>query len=121
MREFFQVFPKISNFSPRIASIYGNIPHLVHIAHLVHIPTPFFVIFITFHCIFSDFDPNFVTLYQVWSPNYQFYPILMMFWKVEQKNKNNKKRQVFSEILQFLSWNLVNFWKYCPFSASFDH
>ena len=32
-----------------------------------HIPTPFFVTFIAFHCItiLSGFDPNFVTLYQV--------------------------------------------------------
>ena len=28
---------------------------------------------------------------------------------------------VFSENVQFLSWNLVNFRKYCPFYASIDH
>ena len=50
-----------------------------------HIPTPFIVIFIAFHSILSDFDPNFVTIYQVWSLKYQFYPLLMMLWEVEQK------------------------------------
>ena len=91
-------------------------PHPTYSTTKKHIPTPFFVIFITS-------QDNFVTVYQVWSPNYQFYLILMRFWKVN-KNYENGKRGNFSGIsenFQFLSWNWVIFWKYCPFSASFDH
>ena len=75
-----------------------------------------FAIFIAVHCILSDFDPNFVTLNQVRSPNYQFYPILMMFWRVDQKEtkktttmttttmrmENERIFQVFFENFQFL-------------------
>ena len=96
-----------------------------------HIPTPIFVTFIAFHCILSVFYLNFVTLYQVWSPTYQFDPILMMSPKknrrkhnYEHDNYENGKWGIILGIpknFQFLSWNWVNFWKYFSFSASFDH
>ena len=57
----------------------------------------------------------------------------MMIWEVDQNdnyehdNYENGKWENFSGIpyfpenFQFLSWNWVNFRKYCPFSAYFDH
>ena len=54
-----------------------------HQKHIIH--TSFFFIFIEFRCVLSGFDPNFVTINQVWSQNYQFYPFLMRLSKVNQK------------------------------------
>ena len=42
----------------------------------------------------------------------------------EHDNYENEKWRNFlgiPENFQFLSWNWINFWKYYPFSASFDH
>ena len=112
-------------------------PHLVSCTIKVglttksHIPTPYFIIFIALHCIFSGFDPNFVTLYKVWSPNNQFYPILMMFWKVDQK-QTKKTTTMNTTIMRFENetifrkfpislLELSKFLETLPFSASFDH
>ena len=37
--------------------------------------------------------PNFVTPYQVWSPNYQFYSILM----INQKNNENYENENYED------------------------
>ena len=115
-------------------------PHLVSctivgLTAKKHMPTPFFVIFIAFHRVLSGFDPNFVSLYQVWSIKFGLSNFDVVL-KINQnkKIKTNKKqtkndnyetttvrmenKEIFTGIpenFQFLSWNRVNCWKYCPF------